>query len=151
MTERRRASAKANGRPDAETFACYAARLLADNKCEQVVVLDLRRLSQVTDFFVIASCTSDRQMRSLTDDLDELARRHDQGVYRQHGVDSGQWAVIDLVDVVVHLMMPEPRRYYDLESLWGDGRQVAWDQRTEVGQFADIGTAGRRRRSAAGG
>ncbi len=143
MTERRRASAAADARPDAETFACYAARLLVDDKCEQVVVLDLRRLSQVTDYFVIASCTSDRQMRSMAEELGELARRHDQAVYRQHGVDTGQWAVIDFEDVVVHLMMPEPRRYYDLESLWGDGRPVAWDRQTEAGQFADIGAASR--------
>ena len=150
MIERRGASAATDARPDAETFACYAARLLADNRCEQIVVLDLRRLSQVTDFFVIASCTSDRQMGSMAGDLDELARRQHQAVYRQHGVASGQWAVIDFVDVVVHLMMPEPRRYYDLESLWADGRPVDWERQTEAGQFADIGKAGRRRRPAAG-
>ncbi|MBI1375676.1 MAG: ribosome silencing factor [Phycisphaera sp.] len=123
---------------DPERFVCHVARLLADSNCEGVVALDLRGISQVTDFFIIGSGTSDRQIRSVVDDLKKLARESGEAVAGTSGEDSAQWMVIDLFSVVVHLFEPQLRAYYDLESLWADGKKVDWQSRTKPGQFARL-------------
>lgn len=111
---------------EAQRFAVDAARLMEDDKCEDVVVLDLRGLSPVCDFFIIGTGTSDRQMRAVSDHVIELAGRYQDEPYTVSGYEDGVWVVVDFVDVVVHLFDPERRAYYDLESLWGDGKRVPW-------------------------
>lgn len=126
---------------NAELFACHVARLLADNRCESVLVLDVRGISQITDYFVLASGTSERQMRSVIGDLKDLAAEAEQQVYKADGRGGSNWVVIDFVDVLAHLMMPEQRLYYDLESLWGDARRVDWQSRTWPGQFERLASS----------
>jgi ribosome-associated protein len=123
---------------DARRFACRVARLLDDSRCEHVLVLDLRRLSPVTDYFVIATGTSDRQIASVRDNVQALGRQDGQGPASSDGAEGGGWVVADFFDVVVHLFSPELRVYYDLESLWGDAPQVDWRAVTQPGQFAKL-------------
>ena len=130
----------------ARQFACGAARLLADSRCEQTVVIDVRGISSVTDFLVIATGTSDRQIRSVGQDLKDLGRLEQHTPLSIHGLEGGRWAVVDFADVVVHLFEDETRGYYDLESLWGDGQRVDWEAVTQPGQFAKL--SARRRRAA---
>ncbi len=131
-----------DGEPDAELFACCVARLMADARCEDVQVLDLHGLSQVTDYFIIATGTSSRQLNSVVADLKELARQQDQSIFRSDDARAQTgWAVVDFVDVVAHLMTADQRAYYDLEGLWGDAPQVRWRQRTTPGQFARLRSA----------
>jgi ribosome-associated protein len=113
----------------ARKFAIRAARLAQDGNCEQIVVLDLRGVSPVTDYFVIATGSSDRQMRSVADDVVEHGKGVGQNVWRQAGLAAADWIVLDFVDVVVHLFDGEHRRYYDLEMLWGDVPHVRWQRR----------------------
>lgn len=122
----------------AQRFAVHAARLLADCKCDDVVVQDLRGLSQLTDFHVIATGTSQRQIHSVTDDLKRLARAEDHTPIGVHGDGASTWVVADFVDVVVHLFDGSTRSYYDLESLWAEARRVDWRAVTEPGQFAHL-------------
>lgn len=111
----------------ARAFAVEAARSLADDKCEEVVVLDLRGLSQITDFFVVASGTSDRQMRSAGQHVEDLGRDKGMGVLHQNLRDAEPtWVILDMVDVIVHIFEPNARRLYDLEMLWGDAPRVVW-------------------------
>lgn len=113
---------------DAERFAIDLARLCADDKCTQVVVLDVRGLSPITNFLVIASGTSERQMRSVLSHAEELAQ--ERGI-NPHGLSKdagGHWLVADFVDVVTHLFEPNTRAHYDLEMLWGDAREIAWER-----------------------
>lgn len=110
----------------AVAFAKAAAKLMSDLHCEDVVVLDLRGLSQVTDAFVIASGTSNRQMKSVSDDIAELGEQYSQKMFRSHMDPDVTWAVLDFVNVVVHLFEPTARAYYDLEMLWGDAKRVSW-------------------------
>lgn len=114
----------------ARAFAIDAARVLRDDKCDNVVVLDLRGLSQVTDFFVIASGTSDRQMRSAGQHVEDLGREsHDMTAIHQNLRENDPtWVVLDFVDVIVHVFEPETRMLYDLEMLWGDAPRVKWDE-----------------------
>lgn len=122
----------------AAQFACFAARLLADSRCEDCIVLDVRKLSQVTDYFVLATGTSGRQIRSLTEDLKALAAQEDNGIFAHHGRDAARWLVVDCVDVVVHLFDEETRGYYDLESLWAEAKRLDWESPTTPGQFATL-------------
>jgi len=92
-----------------------------------VVVLDVSSVSPLTDYFVIATGTSGRQMRAVADDLKELGRSAGYSHHRFDGYDSANWVLVDFVDVVIHLFTEEARHYYDLENLWGDARIVEFD------------------------
>lgn len=116
--------------PDPLQFAVEAARLASDNKCEDVVVLDLRGRSSVTDFFVIATGTSDRQMASTADHVEEYARSHGVRLLNGRRLDSPAWVLLDFIDVVIHVFDREHREFYDLELLWGDAPRVDWQQAT---------------------
>jgi ribosome-associated protein len=112
----------------ARAFAIEVARLLKDDRCEEIVVLDVSGVSQITDFIIIASGTSDRQMRSSADDVRKLAEERGFGVFR-HSVDTRTtWYVLDCVDVITHIFEPTTRLHYDLEMLWGDVPRVAWER-----------------------
>ena len=107
-------------------FVIEAARLLADRHCQDVVLLDVRGLSQVCDYVLIGSGTSDRQMKSLAEELEDLGRASDNPVFRSSRDTSVTWIVIDFVDLVAHLFEPDQRAYYDLEGLWSDAESVDW-------------------------
>ena len=111
---------------DGQQFAILAARIAHDYHAEDVVILDLRDMSPVTDYFVICSGTSDWQMRAVFDDLREQGRKAGWSVFGSAGYESATWMLVDFVDVVVHVFAPEYRRYYDLELLWGDAPRIEW-------------------------
>ena len=115
-------------RDKSQQFAIEAARLLHDRHCEDIRILDVHGLSQVCDFIIIGSGTSDRQMKSVAGELEELAEAHDEKVYRTNRDTGVTWIVIDFVDVVAHLFEPNQRAYYDLEELWSDAVHVEWSR-----------------------
>jgi len=110
----------------AEQFAVELARLADDNKCEEVTVMDLRGRSSVTDFFVIGTGTSDRQMRATADDMRDYAKKLGERPFSVCGFEHATWILVDFVDVVVHVFTEQQRHYYDLELLWGDAPRVNW-------------------------
>lgn len=110
----------------AREFAIRAARLASDLHCEHVLVLDVHDQSPVTDFVLIASGTSDRQMRSVMDDITELGGSLGFPAARTNADDRTLWLLADFVDVLVHLFEPGTRAHYDLEMLWGDADLVEW-------------------------
>lgn len=112
----------------ARAFAIEAARLLADRHCTDVLVLDVHGLSQVSDFVIIGTGTSDRQMKSLADELGDLAVEHGEQVFRTNRDTGVTWVVIDFIDVVAHLFEPNQRAYYDLEQLWSDAPHIPWER-----------------------
>lgn len=101
-------------------------RGMADNKkAEKVLVLDVRKLSTVTDYFVICSGTSEPHLRAIRDEISERLR-DDHGV-RPRAIDGtlpAGWVVLDYFDVIVHVMRPDQRERYDLEGLWGDAPRL---------------------------
>jgi ribosome-associated protein len=101
-------------------------RELADNrKAEDVLVLDVRKISSVTDYFVIASGTSEPHLRAISEEItDKLADEHGVKPRAADGSMQGGWLVLDFFDVIVHIMRTDARRHYDLESLWGDAPKV---------------------------
>jgi ribosome-associated protein len=120
-------------------FAIEAARLLADRHCEDVRLLDVRGLSQVCDYVLIGSGTSDRQMKSLADELEDLGRERGQPLFRADSDSSVTWVVVDFVELVAHLFEPGQRAYYDLEGLWSDAQVVPWE-RTAADAAAEPGS-----------
>lgn len=101
-------------------------RELADNKkAEDIVVLDVRKVSNVTDYFVICSGSSEPHLRSIVTELqDRLWQEHAIRPRAEDGARGGRWVVMDFFDVIVHVMHPEVRKQYDLESLWSDAMRV---------------------------
>jgi len=101
-------------------------RDFADNKkAEDIVILDVRKLSSVTDFFVITSGTSEPHLRAILDEVTEQLREdHDVRPRAVDGTAHGAWVVLDFFDVIVHIMRADVRERYDLESLWGDAPRV---------------------------
>jgi ribosome-associated protein len=101
-------------------------RELADNrKAEDIVVLDVRKLSSITDYFVIATGTSEPHLRAIFDEITERLRT-DHGI-RPRATDgrlAASWVVLDFFDVIVHLMRADVREHYNLEGLWGDAPRV---------------------------
>ena len=110
----------------ARLLAVEAARHFANTRCHNVVVLDMGGLSPITDYLVIGTGTSPRQMRTVCDQLEEVAEPQGHHKLSRSGDESGQWIVIDFVDVVCHVFSQEGRAYYDLDNLWGDAKQVEW-------------------------
>ena len=102
-----------------------AADALADRKAQDIVVLDLRGLSDAADFFVIASGTSDTHVRAVADHVMETLAGAGVRAHHAEGLAQGRWALLDFVDFVVHVFHPRQRDFYQLERLWGDAPRVA--------------------------
>jgi len=117
-----------NGADEARDFALAAAQLLSDYRCEDVIVLDVRGLSEVTNYLVLATGTSDRQLKSAVYYLSDLARDHGMDRLGSERDEQATWVVLDYVDVVVHLFEPVTRAHYDLEMLWGDAERITWQR-----------------------
>jgi ribosome-associated protein len=113
----------------AKALAVEAARIADDNNAQDVVVLDLRGLSPVADYFVISTGTSRPQMKAIAEKVADFAATLGQKPYREAGLEGGQWAVLDFVDVVVHVFGPAHRQFYDLELIWGAAPKVRWKRR----------------------
>src|ERR1041384_4646455 len=101
-------------------------RVLADNKkAEDIAILDVREVSSVTDYFVIASGTSEPHLRAIVDEIrDKLRDEHDLRPKAVDGTLHTAWVVLDSFDVIVHVMRQDVRERYDLETLWGDAPRV---------------------------
>ena len=112
-----------------------ACRELADNKkAEDLVILDVRKISSVTDYFVIASGTSDPHLRAIVDEItDKLREGSDLRPRAIDGTLHAAWVVLDYFDVIVHVMRSDMRERYDLETLWGDAPRVKPRKRATIG------------------
>lgn len=112
----------------AQEFVVDLSRMLHDDKCTEIVALDLRGVSPLCDYVVIASGTSDRQMRSSMDDAAKLGEGRGFPAFRTSVDTRTTWGVVDFVDVIIHLFEPSTRLHYDLEMMWGDAPRVAWER-----------------------
>lgn len=91
---------------------------LEDSKAKDVTVLDVRGKTSMTDFMVVASGTSERHVKSLASHVAEEAKKHDTQPIGVEGEDVGEWVLVDLGEVIVHVMKPQIRDFYQLEKLW---------------------------------
>ena len=117
---------KADSRPDhARKRALAAARVADETRGTDVHVLDLRGLTDVFDYFVLATGTSRRQLHAMADEIEQMMKKEMHDSHRgSEGYEEGRWIVLDYGDVVVHLFEAEAREYWDLEQLWNGCKTV---------------------------
>jgi len=127
-TRRRGASAQASKSARPASPPCSAPTLLQavtsaleDMKAVNVKVLDVRGLTDIADTLIVASGTSDRHVRSIAEHVLDQAKRNGFRPLGSEGEREGEWVLVDLRDVVVHLMLPRVREFYGLERLWDSG------------------------------
>jgi ribosome silencing factor RsfS/YbeB/iojap len=119
---------------DSRKLALLCRELAENRKAENIVVLDVRELSSVTDYFVIASGTSEPHLRAIVDEItEELRELHDVRPRAVDGALKTAWIVLDFFDVIVHVMRQDVRERYDLETLWGDAPRVRARRKSATG------------------
>jgi ribosome-associated protein len=121
-------SPTSEAKPRSQQLAELAARIADDNRAKDIKILDLRGLTSVFDFFVIATGGSVRQLHAISDEIETAAREtlNDRKLGSE-GYSQGGWVLIDFGDVVVHLFDADAREYYALEDLWGQAPQVPFN------------------------
>jgi ribosome-associated protein len=102
----------------AENLLELVLNTLDENKAKDVTVLDVRGKTNMTDFMVVVSGTSERHVKSLGSYVAEEAKKHDEPPIGVEGEDVGEWVLVDLGEVIVHIMKPQIREFYQLEKLW---------------------------------
>lgn len=100
-------------------------KAIQEKKGENIVSLDLRKIHEaVADFFIICEGTNPQQIRAIGEFVQEEAKKHcDEAAYKHEGYQAMQWVLIDYVNIVVHVMLPETRKFYGLEEMWSDAER----------------------------
>ena len=108
-------------------LALAAARTADNNRGQDIVVLDVRKLTSMFDYFVIATGSSRRQIHAMSEEIDDVLQK-DLGDERMgiEGYAESQWVLLDYGSVVIHLFEPDTREYFALEELWADAPRVDW-------------------------
>jgi ribosome-associated protein len=107
-------------------LAVAAARAAADKQAEDIVILDVHDLIVITDLFVVCTGTTDRQVKTIVEEVEKALKAMGRKPVRREGEHESRWVLLDYVDVVVHVFAEEERDFYDLERLWRDAPRVGW-------------------------
>jgi len=99
---------------------------ILEKKGENIVSLDLRKIPEaVADFFIICQASNNTQLKAIADFVEfDVKEKCEESAYKHEGRQAQQWILIDYVNVVVHIMLPEPRKFYQLEEMWSDAPQT---------------------------
>jgi ribosome-associated protein len=108
--------------------ACLCARVAADNQARDVLVLDMRGITPLYDFFVLSTGMSRRQIHTITEEIDAAMRAEGDHRLSIEGYEASKWVVQDYGDVVVHVFDSDAREFYALEELWADAPHVDWER-----------------------
>ena len=103
----------------AEAICRAAVDALEEIKAEDIVVMDVRNMSSLFDYMIVASAESTRQTRALVGNLQDKIKTQGGKILGVEGESAGEWVLVDMGDVIVHVMQPAIRSYYNLEQLWG--------------------------------
>jgi ribosome-associated protein len=113
---------------DSRDLAVTAARAASSKQGADIVVLDVSELITITDFFVIVSGSSDRQLKTIAEEVERAVKAVGVKPVREEGDAGARWLLIDYVDFVVHVFHEEERDFYRLENLWRDAPVVEWQE-----------------------
>ncbi|UTR09327.1 ribosome silencing factor [Evansella sp. LMS18] len=105
-----------------------AVRAADDKRAENIVVLNMKGISLIADYFIICHGNSEKQVEAIAREVKDRAMEQGQDIKRLEGIDESRWVLIDLNDVVVHVFHKDERPYYNLEKLWGDAPAYTADQ-----------------------
>lgn len=109
--------------PNSKKIANLIAQAAADKKAEDILILDIGKLLVITDYFVICSAQTERQVKSISDHIQERLIKHKIKPISIAGERDGRWILLDYADVVAHIFVTEEREFYELERLWKDAPQ----------------------------
>ena len=112
---------------DSRELAQAVAQLAAERNCVDIVILELAQ-SPVARHFVICTGTSSPQIRSTAHEIEDVGKERGFVTFGRAGFQQSRWAIVDFVDVVVHIFDEEYRKFYDLELLWGDAPRIDWER-----------------------
>ena len=112
---------------ESRDIAVTAARAAAAKQAGDVTILDVHGLIVITDYFVIASGETDRQVKTIVEEVERSVRDLGEKPVRREGDAESGWVLLDCIDVVVHVFAHEEREYYDLERLWRDAPRLGWN------------------------
>lgn len=104
------------------------AKMAWDKKAQDIVIMDLKKLTDVSDYFVIISGESDTHVKALFDHIEEELKKEQTFVWHKEGFQSLNWVLLDYIEVVVHIFKPKIREYYGLEKLWGDAKLIRLEE-----------------------
>lgn len=121
---------------DARELALAAARAAAGKQAEDIVILDVGSVIAITDYFVLCTGTSQRQVKTIVEGIGQQLRSLEERPVRREGESEGRWVLLDYVAVVVHVFAQEERDFYDLERLWRDAPVVPLDEGDEGADVA---------------
>ncbi len=107
--------------------AIKAAELIDEKKGEDIVILDVSKISSFADFFVIAHGNSDRQLKALADEVEKGMGDTGISLYHKEGKETSGWILLDFGDIIVHLFLTQQRQHYNIEKLWNDGEQIPFE------------------------
>ena len=113
---------------DPGQFARAAVDIASDKKASDVILLDIRDVTTIADYFVICSGNNPRQILAIADAIDELLEKQGARVLHREGVAETGWVLLDFGDVIVHIFGPKEREYYRLERLWNEAKTVVYLQ-----------------------
>jgi len=114
------------------TLAKFVARLAKDKKAENVIILDLRKVCNFCDYFVIMTGLAEIHIKSLTEYIiTEVKKQYSITPHHTEGEEYNRWVVIDYINVVVHIMLKEVREFYALEKIWAKGKKVSYERKSK--------------------
>jgi len=111
-----------------QEYCKIAVAALEDRKAEDVKIIDIREISPVADYFVIADGTNQNQIQAMRDAVDEALYKADLKVRQVEGNQSSTWILMDYNDIIIHIFSKEDRLFYDLERIWKDGKEISVDE-----------------------
>ncbi len=106
------------------TLAVSACEVFEENKAENIMLIDVSYLSNIADYFVIATANSTTHAKALYEKIEDALEAQGQKVYRRDGLNDGRWMVLDFGALIVHIFTAEIREFYHIEKLWSDGKNA---------------------------
>ena len=122
---------------DRDAIVKIAADAADDKSAQDILILDIAKQSNITDFFLICSGSSTRQTKAIAEEIQKKLKENDERPFKVAGVDQGEWILLDYSDLVIHIFTQEMREYYELERLWKDAPMVKFDSQKEEASAAD--------------
>jgi ribosome-associated protein len=113
-------------KPTPRQLALLAAEICDEKKAKDILVLDVRKITTISDYFIICSTSNERQARAIAEDLRLRMRELGRSEIGVEGIQDGRWVLQDFADIVLHIFHESQREFYDIEGLWADAKQVRW-------------------------
>ena len=123
---------------DSKKFAKQIADLILSKKGHDIKILEIKKISSITDFFVICSADADRQVKAIADEVDDQLSAAGIKCIHREGYESLNWVILDYFDVMIHIFKEDARQFYNLEKLWGDAPVIEVKDENPAQQITNV-------------